>query len=172
MGDSLKILIISQQKTVHGELVALTGLPDKSRVAHFVHTSSGYMNRNAFILYLDHCFLPGLTEIREREKLHGRKAILIMDGFDGHKGPEIQERLDKALVEIVWLLPHSTHITQPLDLVTFATFKRNHKRARADYIENKQARRLYLGLDALSAACTNLKNRRAFGAGPFSESTR
>jgi hypothetical protein len=92
------------------------------------------MNQTAFLEYLNHCFIPGVTKIRDAEKLHGRRAALVMDGFDGHDSPEIQKLLEQFLVKVVWLLPHSSHLTQPLDLVTFSRFKASLHTTRLDWM--------------------------------------
>ncbi|RPB04616.1 DDE-domain-containing protein [Choiromyces venosus 120613-1] len=51
--------------------------------------------------------------------------ILILDGHASHKGQQFFELCYFNKVVPIWLPPHSSHLLQPLDLVTFGVLKQS-----------------------------------------------
>ena len=50
-------------------------------------------------------------------------AVLILDGFIGRRDQEAIQLLQENNIQMVTLVPHSSHLTQPLDLGIFAPVK-------------------------------------------------
>jgi hypothetical protein len=69
-------------------------------------------------------FIPDLLKRRERVKYHG-PGILIMDQPSGHNYDNLAAQCADNNIVIKHLVPHTSHLCQPLDLVTFSSMKRN-----------------------------------------------
>ncbi|KAG6989181.1 hypothetical protein FocnCong_v021292 [Fusarium oxysporum f. sp. conglutinans] len=72
---------------------------------------------------------PG-TEGKAEEDLVWR--LLVIDGFSGHGSFAFREYYIKFNILIAFLLPHSTHILQPMDLGVFQWLKNAHQRRLRD----------------------------------------
>ncbi|RYC77641.1 hypothetical protein BFJ63_vAg19485, partial [Fusarium oxysporum f. sp. narcissi] len=68
---------------------------------------------------------PG-TEGKEEEELVWR--LLIIDGFSGHGSFAFREYCIKFNILVAFLLPHSTHMLQPMDLGVFQWLKNAHQK--------------------------------------------
>ena len=88
-----------------------------------VHTASGYVNSVSFKYWFDHQFIPHLMAKRMQNNYFG-DCVLIMDGLLAHKN--VIENIDLALyrIKVIFLPPHSSDQTQPLDLGVFGPTKR------------------------------------------------
>ena len=65
---------------------------------------------------------------KKKEKGYKGKTVIIMDNFGSHKQDIIQQLCKKNNIELLWLVPHSSHLTQPLDLVIFHAMKNKMKK--------------------------------------------
>ncbi|SPJ74783.1 uncharacterized protein FTOL_04514 [Fusarium torulosum] len=54
--------------------------------------------------------------------------LLIIDGFSGHGSFEFREYCIKFNILVAFLLPHSTHILQPMDVGVFQYLKNAHQK--------------------------------------------
>ena len=81
------------------------------------------------------------------------KALLILDGCLAHDKEKLRV-LGEHFIDYHFLLPHSSHITQPLDRGIFSYFKRVFKTTHNNDTQNKVGRRIMRGLNALSQVCT------------------
>ena len=83
------------------------------------------------------------------------KAIagLLMDRHSTHESNDAIELMRKNNVKILFIPSHSSHITQPLDLLIFTLWKRNMKRiySKKPFIDN--TKRLIKGIKALQMSC-------------------
>lgn len=120
------------------------------------------MNEELFNIYLDEVFIPGVDNLRKIKNIPTAWAGLAMDQFSGHNSDRIRHKLEANKIKVVWLPPHTSHLTQPLDLVTFGIFKSSKSNRGFEYIENKQARRLMRDLEALDKATAWTTNTNAF----------
>lgn len=50
--------------------------------------------------------------------------ILVLDGFTGHISPRFRYRAAFHRIQLIYLQPHSSHLTQPLDVGVFGPLKR------------------------------------------------
>ncbi|RKK74042.1 hypothetical protein BFJ69_g8781 [Fusarium oxysporum] len=78
--------------------------------------------RNAFREY----DLPPNTETIQKEGPVWR--LLVIDGFAGHGSFAFREYCMKFNILVAFLLPHSTHILQPMDVGVFQYLKNAHQR--------------------------------------------
>jgi len=51
-----------------------------------------------------------------------------MDGAYAHEAAEALKLLEQANIEVIWLLPHTSHLAQPLDFVIFLPGKVSERR--------------------------------------------
>ena len=84
----------------------------------FVCNTKGWTRNEHGIKWLRECFEP-LT----REKATGKYRLLICDGQDSHiTGEFIEHCMDHDI--LLFILPHSSHLTKPLDVGVFRLLKK------------------------------------------------
>jgi len=71
-----------------------------------------------------------------KDKRRGRYCLLITDGYGSHLTFDLVLLVSQLDIIILLLPPHSTHLTQPLDLVCFAIEKHYHGKAIDDYVRH------------------------------------
>ena len=79
-------------------------------------TSSGWMDEPTFFDWLTKLFIPAVADI------DGGK-LLFFDGHGSHISLRIVETCRESNVHLVCLIPHSSHILQPLDVSVFKPMK-------------------------------------------------
>jgi len=65
-----------------------------------------------------------LFDASTKEKANNRKRLLICDGHDSHISAEFVRYCINNNILILLLVPHSSHLTQPLDVGVFGPLKR------------------------------------------------
>ena len=94
-----------------------------------VYQQKGFMNEKLFQDYFFNMFIPNMMRKRQKNQYFG-PALLIMDNLLVHKkviGCDQKDSynfLAEYDLHVLFLVPHSSDQTQPLDLGIFA----NHKR--------------------------------------------
>lgn len=126
-----------------------------------VHTESGYVNTESFTYWLYSSFLPELHKLRELHSYSG-KAILIMDNCSSHINAIKNINLIEENLIVHFLIPHSSHLTQPLDLNIFGPTKQFM--SNYHYIDNisKQSNQIIKIQTSLRQATTQFHCRAAF----------
>eukprot|EP00873_Tetraselmis_striata_P006199 jgi/Tetstr1/426463/TSEL_016764.t1 len=81
--------------------------------------ANGWMDSEIFLAWFTEYFLP-FTADRRSEKT---PVILVLDNFSGHVHPATLKMARENNVIMVGLPPHSTHITQPLDVTLMKPLK-------------------------------------------------
>jgi hypothetical protein len=81
-------------------------------------SESGWTNN-----YLRYLWLSEVFEPATREKAAGRKRLLICDGHESHVSAKFMSFCIKHNIELVLLVSHSSHLTQPLDVGVFGPLK-------------------------------------------------
>ena len=93
--------------------------------------------------------MPAVDErravLRQQLGTFDEKAVLIIDGCKAHKIDPFRELLVTKNITVVFLVPHSSHLSQPLDLGIFGWLK-SLTRDEASYV---------VRLDALDEAIPN-----------------
>lgn len=84
---------------------------------------TGYSNDNLAIRWLEH------FDKHFKKTQIGYHRMLIMDGFGSHNTYEFWQFAKRKQILLFRLPPHSTHLTQPLDVGIFQPFKHYHTEA-------------------------------------------
>ncbi len=147
-GWKLPILAIIKTKTFDSVLQERYGLP-VNEWAHVTTSTSAYINQELFLYWIEKILVPGIAARRLVCGLKkDAKALLIIDGCLSHS-EEALKKLSEHSIDYHFLVPHSSHLTQPLDRGIFSSMKARFKTVQCPTIENKLARRLMKGLIAL-----------------------
>lgn len=119
-GDAIQPLVIVKHLTIRDTLMRMCWTPDK---VCFAHSASGYMTEEIFLRWLRETFIPNVDERRRIVGNAEQRAYLLLDNCSSHKSDEITALCEENNIELVYFVPNSTHIFQPLDLSFFAAFK-------------------------------------------------
>jgi hypothetical protein len=88
-------------------------------------TDSGFINEEKAVEWLDH-FIEN-AHISRRHRTIRPHCLLLMDGHTSHIGPEFIDKCYEFGIVPFCLLPHTTHILQPLDVCVFLPYKHWHQ---------------------------------------------
>ncbi|EMT73018.1 hypothetical protein FOC4_g10001867 [Fusarium odoratissimum] len=113
-GRWIKPTVIFTGENLQGQWFDDPPYPDWS----FVCTETGWSNSHIFYLWFRDNFLP------ETAVEPGQWRILILDGHKSHITVEIMYLAWINKVQLLYLPPHSSHATQPLDVGIFGILKR------------------------------------------------
>ena len=122
-GWTLPVLVILKSLTVVSDLAIRYGFP-KSQWDHLVSSTSAYINEEIFEYWVTSILVP---RVEARRRMLGlpedAKALLILDGCLSHSKSKLEDLKDK-FIDFHYLVPHSSHITGPLDRGIFSYHKR------------------------------------------------
>jgi DDE superfamily endonuclease len=92
-------------------------------VPDFLYTTSnnGWTSNDIGLRWLDEVFLP------ETEN-NGETQLLLVDGHRSHTSTEFMWKCYKNNILLVYLIPHSSHVLQPLDLAYFSPLKSRYRK--------------------------------------------
>ena len=76
-----------------------------------------------FMAWLRAVFIPSVNERRAKAGNPEQTAYLVLDNCASHKSNAIDDLCRENNVRLVYLVPNTTHIFQPLDLCFFGAFK-------------------------------------------------
>ena len=76
------------------------------------------------LTWLKTIFIPQTMSQKE-----GEKRLLIIDGHGSHATDEFMFECFYNGIHVLWLPPHSSHVTQPLDVTVFGPVKNAYRRA-------------------------------------------
>ena len=79
--------------------------------------ASGFMDSELFVKWFQKIFIPHAKPTLENP------ALLLMDGHASHCSPALIECAKENNVILLALVPHTTHLCQPLDVAVYAAFK-------------------------------------------------
>ena len=119
-GTAIRPLVIVKHRTVRLTLMLMCWTDDKVR---FRHSVSGYITHDLFIEWLTDTFIPDVDERRRKIGDMGQRAYLMLDNCSSHRSQDIIDLCEANNIELVFFVPNSTHIFQPLDLSFFSAFK-------------------------------------------------
>jgi hypothetical protein len=85
--------------------------------------SKGWTSNDHGLDWLDRCFDP-----EARDKAAGEYRLLICDGRDSHITAEFIPHCIENKIHLMILPPHSSHLTQPLDVGVFVALKKHMAR--------------------------------------------
>lgn len=87
----------------------------------FKYSDSGWINQKIFEEYLKEHFIPFVENKRGSSN---SPVLLILDGHSSRSVPEALELCFLNNIHILSIPAHSSHLLQPLDLISFSTFKK------------------------------------------------
>ena len=123
-GETLKATIITRTKTVNS-IVFEKGFSLQN--FDLFTTENSFITGEVFAKWLREVFVPHVEAKRAflRSKLgpFNDKAVLIMDGCSAHKIDGLQDFLAEKRIHVRFLVPHTSHLTQALDIGVFARCK-------------------------------------------------
>lgn len=90
----------------------------------------GYIDDELALKYLWH------FHHQTRKRQRGRYRLLIFDGHGSHCTYEFLSVASQLDIIVLCLPPHSTHLTQPLDLVCFSIEKHYHSKAIEEHVRH------------------------------------
>ena len=135
-GSTLKPAIITRNRTVSSVLFQ-RGYGHKNIALY--HTKNSFVTCDVFERWLREIFIPYVEEkrayLRQRLGAFDDRAVLLLDGCSSHVNPAFQRLLEEKNVTMSFLIPHSSHLSQPLDLGIFGHVK-NLIRNEATYTIN------------------------------------
>lgn len=91
---------------------------------HWGFTESGWTTEAYTERWFEDIFLPESA----REGREGKTRVLYLDGHSSHITGNIQWLAHQNNVILIWILPHSSHLIQPLDQQPFAILKASYAR--------------------------------------------
>jgi hypothetical protein len=106
-----------------------------------VSQENAFMTSKLFELWSMVVFFPAVAELR-RTFGHDGKAVLILDGPTCHHTPVFEGECRARNIELVFLVPHSSDQTQPVDVITFSVLKGHFARARVARVNRPQSRQI------------------------------
>ena len=95
--------------------------PGKTPEYHYTCSEKGWTSNDIGIRWLKHVFLPSTNPGVDIPQL------LILDGHGSHVSIEFMRICWESNVFLYYLIPHSSHVLQPLDLSCFSVLKSRYR---------------------------------------------
>ncbi|KAJ4457110.1 hypothetical protein PAPYR_7505 [Paratrimastix pyriformis] len=115
-GKKLKPFLIFPRAT-------MPDLPDSAAKYAVGGSDNGWITAVLFLEWLELVFGPYIAKCRQKLGNPTARALLVMDNHATHQSDDIRAWCEKHLVDTLYLLPHATHLMQPLDVAVFGPFK-------------------------------------------------
>ena len=114
-GTSISPLIIFKGESLLSGWVP----PNEAADWQFVSNSKGWTSNDIGLQWLRKVF-----ELQTRDKACGKMRVLICDGHDSHISGDFIRHCIQCDIILLLLPPHSSHLTQPLDVGVFGPLKK------------------------------------------------
>jgi hypothetical protein len=121
---------------------------------------TSYVTRPSFKEYIRDVVLKYFNTTRETMHLENFAGVLLCDNCSSHIDEEGMVMLARENIRFITFPPHTSHLFQSLDLVTFPAFKREKREIRVTHPEGSQAWQIAKLMKALEHA-TDSSNDRA-----------
>ena len=96
------------------------------RWGSYFQTRKGYMTQQSMVYWVRNILAPYVRMIRENTD-GPKHCVIICDGCSSHFGEDVQKEFEEiGEIKIIFIPPHSSHITQMLDAALFAILKRKY----------------------------------------------
>jgi hypothetical protein len=117
-GRLIKPLIIFKGKSVQLQWFNSSEIPDWQ----YTTSSNGWTSNEIGLKWLTSVFIPDTaTEPREWR-------VLVVDGHGSHVSIDFMYECKKHDIQLFFLPPHTSHVTQPLDLSCFSAVKTRYRK--------------------------------------------
>ena len=165
-GSYLPLYIIIPRKTLDMDFFYLYDLEQ----VKIQYQEKGFINEKLFQDYFYNLFIPNLLRKRQMTQYYG-PALLIMDNLLVHKkvvGCEPKDSykfLQEYNLHVLFLVPHSSDQTQPLDLGIFANHKKYSQNINPFPYLSASTNMLHRAIAGIQKATTISSVVNAFDAG-------
>lgn len=152
-GTITKPLLIIPRKTI--DSVLLKRLTCNNVMIKF--QDKGYANTDLIRKWLEEIFLPTVQEkwiIENRRSGYTGNAVLILDGFSAHAKALSQIQLANYHLSLIFLVPLSSHLCQPLCLSIFCIQKLFTIRRKMSNSLGEQADKIRSIIKGIQESCT------------------
>ena len=123
-GELLKPHLISTRKKFDDDFYS-TPLPGRF---HYSCSSKGYLTNAVMVEWIREILAHHVNKVRTEINRPDALVIVLLDGLSSHKSDCSQIEFQKlAPIKIITLPRHSSHVTQPTDLVLFSATKNKYK---------------------------------------------
>lgn len=159
-GDNPPPLMIVTRKTIDSDIFHY--IPKSC--FDLAYQENGFMTKIIFKKWLESVFIPFVKRKKEKYEYEG-KTVLLMDGLRAHKAAaeELQDVLEEEGIEVIFLVPHTSDQTQPLDLGIFSIQKSiTQNQSKVPQGLKGQNARLYKILNGIFKALTPMNCCAAF----------
>ena len=95
--------------------------PEKTPDFYYTCSERGWTSNDIGIRWLKHVFLPSTVPDSDVPRL------LLLDSHSSHVSVEFMQIYWQSNVYLYYLIPHSSHILQPLDLSCFSVLKSRYR---------------------------------------------
>ncbi|KAH7819666.1 uncharacterized protein MONOS_4891 [Monocercomonoides exilis] len=85
--------------------------------------TNGWMDRASFLKSTLTVLLSAIIDRRKRILKETHRCLLLLDSHSSRADPTIWRQFKEAEIDVVTFVPHTTHISQPLDRGVFAVLK-------------------------------------------------
>ena len=93
-----------------------------------------WSNETETICLIKDLLVPYIGKVKEEKALpQSQKSLLVWDAFKTQSTPKVVDTLSSYGIESAMVPKNMTHLLQPLDLTTNASFKKYEKRAFSEY---------------------------------------
>lgn len=144
-GSHARTLIIYPMRRLPRELTLEILADDEDFVV--AGQGGGWITKEIFEAYCLRIIIPAFEEARKKAPPNKQRGLLILDGHSSRWNPKLMRAFQDHGIDVIVLLSHTSHVTQPLDAVVFGTFK--HELARSVRRALNEARRLKKTPDGL-----------------------
>ncbi|KAA6387437.1 MAG: hypothetical protein EZS28_017035 [Streblomastix strix] len=134
-------------------------------------TFKSYVNTDTLEKYVDENFIPFIEQHREKIYMPNAPAIMLCDNHGSHVADEIQAKLAASNIRLLIVPPHSTHVTQSLDLVTFFAVKGDFTPRKGAYMPKSKIEKVNLMYQVLEKHTSSSTNESAFRKAGYSAIT-
>ncbi|KAH7829103.1 putative DDE superfamily endonuclease [Monocercomonoides exilis] len=118
-GCSLKSIVLWPSKKIPSELRVML-----SSTINIWEDNDGWMTDAIFRRYAEDVLLPGIVVRRTLLDKDEERCLLLLDSHQLRAQPDFWQKFTNASIDVVTFIPHSTHLTQPLDRGVSAVFKK------------------------------------------------
>ena len=115
-GSAIPPLIIFKGRTLSSSWIPVNDIKGDW---HFSRSENGWTSNDIAFEWLRKVFDPAT-----KEKANGQPRLLIVDGHESHIQARFAAYCMQNNIELVLLLPHSSHLLQPLDVGVFGPLKK------------------------------------------------
>lgn len=165
-GDAIMPLMVVHRATLDDEVTK-----DGLRIDEDVmirNTASAYVTTEIFKEWIEKSLITYVEAVREKLGLQNEYAVLLADNCSVHTSEDVKDILAKHKIKFVTIPPHTSHLFQALDLVTFASYKQNIKTTYTHYPKGSQADTIHKVFRAIEKSTISDLNRSAFRRAGFS----